>query len=208
MMSILGAHLFNLRRFVLLEYMDAIVFRFYNGFISQKLWDQVLNCYDLGFCKRVGGRQLSTGTVTFYFFPKLCPTTVLNADSSALRTFLQQLRGEYTLQRTSNHCFTFTPHISCTTLVDLAASLLCTTICCLMLCSDKEWQYNLRSCFSCVHWHFLPPSNHTASYSLCVWVCFTLTFKKRCEVLVLKLVPHRRFLSVTESSSSSCLILK
>lgn len=83
---------------------------------------------------------VSTGTVTFYFFPRFCPTTFLNADSSALRTFLQQLRGEYTLQRTSNHCFTFTPHISCATPIDLSASLLCTTIRCLMLCSNKEWQ--------------------------------------------------------------------
>lgn len=131
MMSILGAHLFNLCRFVLLEYMDVMVFRFYNGFTSQKLCNQVLNCYDLGFCKRVGGGNLQCwfhcGTVTFYFFPKFCQKTVSNADSSALRTFLQQLRGEYTLQRTSNHCFTFPPpHISCTTPIDLSASLLCT----------------------------------------------------------------------------------
>lgn len=156
-MIIIGCPPFNLCRFLLLEYMAVIVFRFYNGFTSQKLCDQVWNSYDLGFCKRVGGAQLailipvSTGTVTFYFFPKFCPTTVLNVDSSALRTFLQQLRGEYTLQRTSNHYFTFTPHISCATpLVDLSASLLCTTIRCLMLCSNKEWQYNLRSCFSCL----------------------------------------------------------
>lgn len=73
MMSILGSHLFNLCRFVRLEYMDVIVF----SFTSQKLCNQVLNCYDLGFCKRIGGGQLvmlipmSTGTVTFYFFPQI-----------------------------------------------------------------------------------------------------------------------------------------
>lgn len=43
-----------------------------------------------------------------------------------------------------------------------------------------------------LHLHLLPPSNHTASYSF-LRVCFTLTFKRRCEVLVLKLVQHRQF---------------
>lgn len=181
----LGCPPFNLCRFVLLKYIDLIVFRFDSGFTSQKLCDQVLTCYDLGFCKRVGGRQLvmlisvSTGTVTFYFFPRFCPTTVLNVDSSALRTFLQQLRGEYTLQRTSNHCFTFTPHISCTTAIDL-----CTTLRCLMLCSNKEWQYNLRSCFSCLSINVVKAS-----------IAFTLspTIKSHCFLLIYKSLFHIDF---------------
>lgn len=125
-----------------------------------------------------------TGTVTFYFFPKSCPTTVLNADSSALRTFLQQLRGEYSLQRTSNHCFTFTPHISCTTPIDLSASLLCTTIRCLMLCSNKEWQYNLRSCFSCLSVNIVKAG-----------IAFALspTIKLHCFLLLYKSVFHFDF---------------